>query len=149
MRGVASCVDAVAADWAARVPPALQALVVEAVVADLLQSRTGRHQVATQALRHSSAKNGCLQQRTVVTTPLICSSRRSRQTGQVGSSVCPTGGSGGALLLETATSFTKTRRQTTSGSKDENWAHNTRSARALSQTPEPQKRAPAGAPACC
>jgi len=130
-------VHAVAADRAAGVAPALQALAVEAVVAHL-PPRAPRSRRASRPGRQLG-RGRARRPRTVVTTPLMCSSRRSRQTGQVGSSVWPAGGSGApAPLLSTRTSFTKSRRQTTSGSSEENWAPRARSARRSARSPPGQ-----------
>jgi hypothetical protein len=59
---------------------------------------------------------------TVVTTPLMCWSRRSRHTGQLGSSVRPAEPSGWAAAVpsSTCTPSTYTRRHSTSGSSMEN-----------------------------
>lgn len=62
---------------------------------------------------------------TVVTMPLMCSSSLSRQTGHVGSSVCPAGGVGTdvpSVLLMNSRSLTKTSLHISSGSREENCA---------------------------
>ena len=54
----------------------------------------------------------------------MCSSRRSKQTGHVGSSVCPEGAERAGLFARlsemNSTSLTYNRRQTISGSSEEN-----------------------------
>ena len=110
-------------------------------VSKIRTSRTDHDDLLSDVHAEGPCMPRCLV-RTVVATPLMCSSRRSKQTGHVGSSVCPEGAERAGLFAKlsemNSTSLTYKRRQTISGSSEENCIQEAH------RTGDPQS----GSPAC-